>query len=305
MALGVCCQWLSLDSKGKQFNKTLEKTLQKGRFLERKYTAEYIESVYISNVQGQIDVVQQLAESGISVWRLSSNLLPLFVFCKQIALDSQVLSEKLTELGRIYKQNKIRVSTHPGQYTVLSSDSSSVVKNSIAELEYHAWVFDRLGLDKTHKYPINIHGGKKERSEALTSVINSLPENVKSRLTLENDERCYSVAQLLEISSKTGTPIVFDSHHHSFNEGGLSCEDAINLCNKTWKAAKPLQHISNSEPGTESLGFSERRKHSQYIHYVPAAQLVHLLSNDVDAEVEAKAKNFAVLKMSKDFGVPI
>lgn len=306
MSLGVCCQWLIPKPNSKienTINATNERSLQKGRYFDGKYSTEYIEALYLSNIAGQTSVVQRLIDSDIKVWRLSSSLLPLFDFCKEIALNSESINDALAHLGRLYLDNSIRVSTHPGQYTVLSSDSASVIANSIAELEYHAWVFDRLGLPRTHHYPINIHGGKKDRKQTLISSINSLSEGVKSRLTLENDERCYSTADLFEVSQQTHTPIVWDSHHHTFNDASLTMVEAIDMANSTWNGHKPLQHISNSEPGTEGGGFTERRKHSYHIHYIPEAQLEVIKLDTVDVEVEAKGKNLAVLKMREQFGI--
>jgi UV DNA damage endonuclease len=117
---------------------------------------------------------------------------------------------------------------------VLSSDSDSVVQNSIRELEYHAWVFDQMGFDQTPFYAINIHGGKSNRSERLVNVIQSLPSNVKNRLTLENDEKCYNVKSLLDISEHTGIPVVLDSHHYTFGVDDLEFADAFTATMATW-----------------------------------------------------------------------
>ena len=70
---------------------------------------------------------------------------------------------------------------------------------------------------------------------------------------------------------------------------------------KTWGTIKPLQHLSNTEPGMENGSFTERRKHSYNIHYIPEKQKELILENIIDVDVEAKGKNLAVLKMRKDF----
>jgi len=156
------------------------------------------------------------------------------------------------------------------------------------------------------KLSINIHGGKSNRSSRLIDSIKSLPAGVRNRLTLENDERCYNVVDLLSVNLATSTPVCFDSHHHTFNEGDLTMQDAFDAACATWPGGiRPLQHISNTDPSRSTGSFLERRKHSDFIHYVPQCQLVGLRSGLIDLEVEAKQKNMAVFKMAKDFGLEL
>jgi len=282
-----------------------EQSLQLGAYNAGKYDRERIISTYRNNVEEHLRILPNIIEARIKSFRLSSSLFPLYEFCGELARNDSVVQQGLATLGRLFKEAGIRVTTHPGQFTVLSSDKQNVVDNSIRELEYHAWVFDAMGFDQTPYYAINIHGGKANRSEQLINVIKSLPENVKKRLTLENDEKCYNVADLCNISRACGTPVVFDSHHFQFNTGGLDIDSAFRMCNDTWGDIKPLQHLSNSEPGTEKGSFNERRAHSQMIHYVPELQLQAVRDNAIDLDVEAKLKNLAIFKMRKDFNVEV
>jgi len=163
-----------------------------------------------------------------------------------------------------------------------------------------------MGLDRSPQCAINIHGGKSGRSDVLIRRINDLPETIRSRLTLENDESGYSVVQLLEVHKGTGVPVVFDTHHHIFNDDSLSMDEAMDATMETWpKGIRPLQHISNTEPGLENGSFVDRRKHSNMIHYVPEPQLKFLQYRKIDVEVEAKHKNFAVFDMAKKFDIPL
>jgi UV DNA damage endonuclease len=196
---------------------------------------------------------------------------------------------------------------HPGQFAVLSSDSDRVVENAITDLSIHAFILDAMGLPHTPFHAINIHGGKRDRASRLIDVIKSLPSNIRSRLTLENDESSYSVSDLLEIHLQTNVPIVFDTHHHTFNEGGLTQQIAHDATYQTWASSgvRPLQHISNTQPGLENGSFPDRRKHSDYIHTVPETQLAALRENIIDVEVEAKCKQRALFKMASDFNIPV
>jgi UV DNA damage endonuclease len=237
---------------------------------------------------------------------MTSNMFPLFEFNQELLERDEVLLKKLEKLGKLFIDNNIRVTCHPGQFTIINSNEERVILNAIKELEYHAWLFDKMGLKRSPYYAINIHGGKRDNlSKLIDSINNRLPYNVRSRLTLENDERCFSVKQLKEVYLETGIPIVFDSHHFVFNQDGMSMEEAFWTSYDTWLAndEKPLQHISNTEPGNENGSFTERRKHSWGIHYVPDVQLAALKDDLIDLDVEAKGKNISLLQMRKDFGV--
>lgn len=307
MSLGLCCQWLEPRTKRDGtlvFENIIdEKSLQLGAYKNGKYSRDRVVETYRNNVAEHLRILPYLDQARIKSFRLSSSLLPLYDFCGEYALDDGELLEQLRTLGEAFKARGIRVTTHPGQFTVLSSDKQDVVDNSIKELAYHAWMFDVMGFDQTPYYAINIHGGKANRSEQLINVIKSLPANIKNRLTLENDEKCYNVPQLCSISNACDVPVVFDSHHYVFNTGDIDMDRAFNMANSTWNGIRPLQHLSNSEPGTEKAAFNDRRAHSQMIHYVPDLQLQAVRDNMIDLDVEAKGKNLAILKMRKDFNV--
>jgi UV DNA damage endonuclease len=307
MSLGICCQWLESRTKRDGTivyeNIINEKLLQLGAYKDGKYDRTRILDTYRGNVKEILRIIPKLIEHNIKSFRLSSSLFPLYEFCGDIARNDEQVKNDLAIAGRLFKTAGIRVTCHPGQFTVISSDKDSVVQNSIKELEYHAWVFDMMGFDQTPYYAINIHGGKSDRSERIVDVFSTLPANVKNRLTLENDEKCYNVSQLLEISNKTGIPVVFDSHHYRFNDNDIDFDSAFSECCKTWGAITPLQHISNTEAGKENGSFNERRSHSDYITSVPELQLFAVRENKIDLDVEAKMKNFALLKMRKEFEI--
>lgn len=309
MALAVCCQWLEgrtkRDGTTVYENSIDERTLQLGQFRDGKYDNQRIIGTYRHNIARHIELVPRLVANNIRSFRISSSIFPLFEFNRSLAVTDTALNQQLQVLGKLFNENGIRVTTHPGQFTVLSSDKDSVVQNSIRELECHAWMFDTMGFEHSPYYAINIHGGKSDRSDKLIEVINSLPDNIRKRLTLENDEKCYNVKQLMAIHEKTGVPIVFDTHHYNFNDDDYDFDRAFDATRSSWGAVKPLQHLSNTEPGSENASFNERRSHSNYIHNVPELQLQAARENVVDIDVEAKYKNLAVLKMRSDFAIEV
>ena len=289
------------DGSVEYVNSINERSLQLGRFQKGLYSKPYIRECYINNINELLRVVPKLVRNNIKLFRMSSGVFSLAEFNRDILDNDEQISLLLAKLGNAFMTAGIRVTTHPDQFVVLSSDNPATVDNAIKELSHHAWMFDKMGLPVSPFAAINIHGGKSDRLGQLVKAIGYLPDNVRSRLTFENDESAYNIVDLLPVCEATGIPIVWDSHHHTFNDGGLYLDDAYGLAMLTWRntGCKPLQHLSNTTPGLEGGSFTERRKHSQYIEYIPDCQRDGLLRDMIDVDVEAKMKNLAVLGMKK------
>jgi UV DNA damage endonuclease len=307
--LGVCCHWIEERKRPKSgavehVNLMDERLLQLGRYRDGKYSEEFIKGIYLNNISNLSKMLPVIRENGIKLFRISSAMFPLADQVDRSLWDNTEIRNVLKQTGDFIKSSGMRVSTHPGQFCVLSSDSDHVVDNANKELAIHAWLFDAMGLDESPFYAINIHGGKADRSSSLIDRIKSLPDNIRKRLTLENDETAYTVVDLLEVHQRTGVPVVFDSHHHTFNTGELTMQEAFDASCASWGRVKPLQHISNTEPHLMNGSFTERRKHSDMIHYVPEPQLSSLRNDEIDVDVEAKLKNISVFMMAKQFNIP-
>ena len=157
-----------------------------------------------------------------------------------------------------------------------------------------------IGLSRTPYNKINIHlggayGDKESAMDRFCKNFELLPESVRSRLTVENDDKesMYSVKELYNgIYNRIGVPIVFDYHHHRFCDGGLSEQDALELAISTWpKDIRPVTHYSESR-STEQLDESIRpQAHSDYVY-----NYIDTYGNDIDIMVEAKHKELAVAK---------
>jgi UV DNA damage endonuclease len=172
-------------------------------------------------------------------------------------------------------------------------------------LQHHAWVFDQMQLPASPYYAINIHGGTKGNLSILTDSIKKMSSSAKNRLTFENDERSYYVKDLYKVYEETGVPICWDSHHHIFNDAGLSLDDALSLAKTSWNGVKPLTHLSNTDPSLVNGNFTEKRKHSDYVHYIPDCQLKANNLDEIDIEFEFKMKNLAIFKAVKDFDIKL
>ena len=170
--------------------------------------------------------------------------------------------------------------------------------NCVNDLTMHGDVFDMIGLSRTPFNKINIHiggayGDKPAAMERFCKNFELLPESVRSRLTVENDDKAsmYSTKELYHgVYSRIGVPIVFDYHHHRFCDGGLSEQEALELAISTWpKDIKPATHYSESR-SKEQLDESIRpQAHSDYVY-----DKINTYGNDIDIMIEAKRKELAV-----------
>lgn len=307
--LGLCCQYLEskLKRNGQtEFINVVDETgLQYGQFLKNKYSSKQIEETWINNALGLFDIIKRVNQEGIKLFRVSSNLFPLYDSVTENLRSCQTVKDILKETGKYILQNQMRVTSHPDQFVVLSSNKEDVIATSVRLLDYHAWIFDQMGLPISTYYAINIHGGTKGNSKLLINSINNLNSSTKGRLTLENDERSYNVQELYQVYQETGVPICWDSHHHTFNDAGLSLDEGLNLAKKTWGDVKPVTHLSNTEPSLVNGSFTERRKHSDFVHYVPDCQLNGNNNGEIDVEFEFKMKNLAIFKAVKDFNLKL
>jgi len=176
----------------------------------------------------------------------------------------------------------------------LSSPDSGVVQRSVADLAYQAQVAEWVNADVINIHAGGVYGDKPSALSRLTAAVESLPDPVRKRLTLENDDRSYTPQDLLPVCTALNVPLVYDVHHHRCLPDGLIIESATDQSLKTWNR-EPLFHISSPRDGWTG---PDPRKHHDYID-------IHDLPNDwrsmdITVEVEAKAKELAIKKLMTD-----
>ena len=148
---------------------------------------------------------------------------------------------------------------HPGQFVVLSSDSQDVVANSVKILQMHADIMDLLQQPRSPWALLEVHGGKANRSHALVAAIAQLPDAIRSRLGLENDEYSYSAEPIFQICKRSGLPMVFDAQHHIVHHkrdryDDPSVGDMLLKAQATWAdPAHQLVHIGHGEGMSSGL----------------------------------------------------
>ena len=268
---------------------------------------EYASELGLQNTKDLFEIIKWNKENGFDFFRITSNLFP---WCSEYKLedmpDHWEIAGVLGEIGKYVDEHNIRLTSHPGPFNVLTSPHEHVVENCIKDLSIHGEVFDMMGLSRTPYNKINIHiggvyGDKVSAMDRFCTNFHRLPNSVKSRLTVENDDKAtmYSVKDLYEgVYCKIGIPIVFDYHHHAFCTGGLSEEDALEVAISTWPTdIVPVVHYSESRQREQEDDKIRPQAHSDYI-----IDYIDTYGNQVDIMVEAKAKELAVLKYKELHG---
>ncbi len=259
--------------------------------------ASYSEERLVAAVQNNLDCLYRIlkynSENGFLFFRISSDLVP-FASHPACKFDwAGHFRKKFREIGGFIRENGMRISMHPDQFVLINSPRKGVVRRSIAELEYHAMVLDALGLDRTAKIQIHVGGvyGKKEKAVGrFEKNYKKLGSRIRRRLVVENDDRLYGLVDCLELSKRTGVPVVFDSFHHECLNKGESFGDAVKMAAKTW----------GKKDGMLMADYSSQEKNARKGKHVESINLRHFrmfveetrgIDFDVMLEVKDKEKS--------------
>jgi UV DNA damage endonuclease len=183
----------------------------------RRATPERLRELIAANLEGLAAVLRFNVEHDIQLFRISSDVIPFGGHPVNDVPWWDECAEQLGEIGAFIRDHEMRVSLHPGQYTVLCSPRLDVVEAAARDLNYHARLLDSLGIDGQHKIVIHVGGAYGDKPAALArwiDAVNHLPESVRARLIVENDERLFGAEDVLAASQGTGVPVVFDALHH-------------------------------------------------------------------------------------------
>ena len=265
----------------------------------------YVSELVIENLKDTLKVLDYNISVGIYIYRLSSDSFPWMSEYEFSDLPNFKLIEVLMkQIGDKAKENGIRLSYHPGPFNVISSQNDSVVEKTIKELNKHAELMDLMGLCQSHYYPINIHINitKPTCEEAAQRFVERFPmlsESCRKRLTVENDDspNQYSVKMLYDmVHTKIGIPIVFDQHHFNYGPQDQTMEEALKLACSTWGDVRPMTHMSSPKTLEDNSG--KQTAHADYIY-----EEIKTFGLDFDTEIEAKAKDLAVIRYRQQFKV--
>jgi UV DNA damage endonuclease len=264
----------------------------------RNATPDRLRALTASNLEALGRVVGFLERQRILLYRISSNVIPFASHPVNTTDWWDEFGPELERIGRDLRRLGIRVSTHPGQYTVLSSPDRAVVRASIAELEYQARLLDGLGTDASSKIVVHLggsYGGSRSaaRSRFVTEA-RSLPAAVHRRLVVENDDRLFDAEDVLDVSTRARTPVVFDWLHHRAHPCRGPIAAVLVQVFRSWHPGdgRPKIHVSSQAPDAPA---------GAHAAYVDVRDLLTFLQaapgEPFDCMLEAKQKDRALLRL--------
>ncbi len=300
MRLGYCCINLSLKDQGITTNRGMIK-----KTFDEKGLA-YVSELIQKNLDDLFIILTWNNLNSIQVYRMSSDLFPWMSEYRLEDLPEfdqiQALAQRI---GRAAKTFNARLSFHPGQFDVLASPNPEVVNKTIYDLDQHARIMDLMDLPQDHTAAINIHigGSYGDKPSALSRFCENfqkLAPSTRARLVVENDDKAsqFGVIDLFDgVYKAVGCPITFDHLHHRFCTNDLSAKDAAVLAASTWADVTPLQHYSSSKALYEDSTVIAR-SHADYVY-----EIIPDYGFEADVEIEAKAKDLAVLRYREKIGI--
>ncbi|WP_300379995.1 UV DNA damage repair endonuclease UvsE [Clostridium sp.] len=250
------------------------------------------------NLNSLENIIRYNIKNNIRLFRISSDLIPFGSNEVNNVPWWDIFEPKLLAIGKIIKNSGMRVSMHPGQYTVLNSQNPDVVSRAVCDLKYHTKVLDSLGVSGEHKIVLHIGGVYNEKENAIERFItnyNKLEEGIKGRLVIENDDKSYNVSDVLKISKVLNIPVIFDNLHNKLN---LITEENsetywIEECRKTWKEKDGMQkiHYSQQNPLKNPGSHSNTIMIDEFTSFYEK-----LINKDIDIMLEVKDKNLSAVK---------
>lgn len=287
MSIGYACLTVGVPNTG-------FKTCRKANATEEK-----LKELIHFNLNSLENLIDYNIKNNIKLFRISSDIIPFGSSPVNTLAWWELFKPQFEQIGSKIKSSGMRVSMHPGQYTVLNSPDEDVVSRAVEDLNYHTRFLDNLGVGPAHKIILHIGGVYQEKEKAMERFVKTyqtlLSDAIKKRLVIENDDRSYTVSEVLRISQATGAPVIYDNLHNAINTSDVTKDDAywIELTRKTWKAEDGRQKIHYSQQSP----MNRIGAHTQTIAIDPFLDFYHQVSReDLDIMLEVKDKNLSAVK---------
>ncbi|MHC4946617.1 MAG: UV DNA damage repair endonuclease UvsE [Planctomycetota bacterium] len=290
--LGLCCQFYRASIKFRTATAAGLKHLSRDEALNK------LADICLHNAEALREALGFCAEHSIGAFRVSSPILPLKTH-PEAGYDVEELpgADRIKKLfkacGSFARRQGIRLSFHPDQFIVLNSPREEVVQSAVEELVYQAEVSEWIGGDVINIHAGGVYGDKKAALSRFKKNYRSLPAKVKRRLTLENDDKNFTPEDLLPLCRQMKIPLVYDVHHHRCNPDRLGVKEATDQAIATWNR-EPLFHVSSPKEGWKG---KMPQRHHDYIHLRDFPS--YWMDLDITVDVEAKAKELAVLRLQR------
>ncbi len=324
--IGFACKWIDGPSQingikqtdtARAFN-TGSTTVAWLKRQTREVAEQKLWDLMVQNIESTRKLVERVGtlDDNLRMVRISSDILPVYTQCDYSYFWTQPSVRSYCELhfaevGRIAREQDVRLSMHPGQFTVLASENPGIVERSIEEFEYHADMARWMGYGrKFQDFKINVHISGKQGPAGIKAALKRLSPEARNCITIENDEISWGLDASLELEKDLA--LVLDIHHHWINTGEYieANDDRIKRVIDSWRGVRPVIHYSvsredvlvdhdpRSRPALESLlveGYkkSKLRAHSNFYWNESVNQWALTHSEWADIMCESKGKNLA------------
>ena len=326
--IGFCCKWIDRPEQvngikpldeAKQYN-TGSTTVA---WLNRQTTdvaEQRLWDLMVHNIESVRRLVERVGnlDEHLRMVRIGSDILPVYThngwqyFWRRP--DVIAYCEKhFRTVGNIARLRNVRLSFHPGQFTVLASDNPDIVDRSIEEFEYHTTMARYMGYGASwhdHGFKINVHLSGRGGPDVFLKTLGRLTPEARNLITIENDEITNGLDSTLVVAKHVA--LVLDIHHHWINTGEyITPEDSRTArVVESWRGCRPLLHYSVSRENllvdhptgvrpdlTQllNLGYkkSNLRAHSNFMWNTAVNEWALTFAPTFDIQVEAKGKNLA------------
>jgi len=324
--IGFACKWIDGPSQingikqkdnCKQYNTGSTTVAWLNR--QQKETAEQkLWDLMVQNIESCRLLVEKVGtlDENLRMVRLSSDILPVYTEPSWSRFwrlpDVRAYCERgFNEVGNVARAANVRLSMHPGQFTVLASESDDIVNRSIEEFEYHVDMARWMGYGKTFQdFKINVHISGRRGPNGIRAVLGRLTPEARNTLTIENDEMTWGIEHSLELVNDCA--LVMDIHHHWVKTGEYiePTDDRVKRIIDSWRGVRPVLHYSVSRedivvghatdtlPSLDSLmaqGYKKQklRAHSNFYWNTAVNEWALSFRDHFDIMCESKAKNLA------------
>lgn len=296
----------------------------------------YCQDLAVANILDLYKTIGWCYEHGILFYRMTSSFAPHITNPKYIPKSRQrdytALAYSLEPfrplfevIGRFARARGMRLTFHPGQFTVLNPHDPSILIRTLRDLHFHCTVLDMMGMDLNSVCVIHGGGIYEDKAAAISRWIatyKKLPEYIKRRLAIENDEESYSIEDVLHISKTVSTPskrlpVVFDLFHHRCYTAYIQSGKFPRRESMLRKPEYYFPAIINSwDDRTVKMHYSEAKytgnapsgmytAHSDYVTELPVLfrSFPKKYHRSLDLMIEAKMSEQATLRIKRKYGL--
>ena len=334
--IGFACKWIDFPHQvdgikptddAKQYN-TGATTISWLKRQTQDVAEQKLWDLMVQNIEATRKLVKKVGSlhEQLRMVRISSDLLPAYTqhdynyFWRKPDVIAY-LETHFQQVGDLARANNVRLSMHPGQFTVLASENPGIVERSIEEFEYHSDMARYMGYGKKFQdFKINVHISGRLGYQGVLDAYKKLTPEARNCITIENEENSHGLSDCLNLSSTI--PIVLDIHHHWIREGEYiqPNDDRVKMVIDSWRGVRPVCHYSvsredvlvghanNIAPDHASLlleGYKKQkmRAHSNFYWNTAVNDWALQFTDQFDIMCESKAKNLASFALAKYAGI--